>query len=225
MTSATAPSRPFDATRGTTRPIGRRQEVLQLLRGAQEPLTIAAIATRLGVHVNTVRFHLDALLADGLVEPAPVVAGATGRPAKRFRAARRMDPTGPRHYLMLAELLVSSLANESDPSRGALTAGQAWGRRQAGAADVEADSVVRLTRLLDDLDFAPKQTGHHARIELRHCPFLELAVDHPEIVCPIHLGLMQGALAAWDSPVTIDRLDTFADPDRCVAHLGPTISS
>ncbi|MGZ4289361.1 MAG: transcriptional regulator, partial [Gaiellaceae bacterium] len=39
------------------------------------------------------------------------------------------------------------------------------------------------------------------------------------IVCPIHLGLMQGAMAAAQSPVTVERLEPFVEPMLCVAHL------
>jgi hypothetical protein len=39
------------------------------------------------------------------------------------------------------------------------------------------------------------------------------------VVCPIHLGLMQGALEAWQAPVTVDRLEAFAEPDVCLAHI------
>lgn len=48
---------------------------------------------------------------------------------------------------------------------------------------------------------------------------------HAQVVCPIHLGLMQGAMAAWDAPVTVNRLEPFAEPDLCVAHLAPAGSS
>jgi predicted ArsR family transcriptional regulator len=62
--------------------------------------------------------------------------------------------------------------------------------------------------------------GGQLAVGLRHCPFLELAEVRAQVVCPIHLGLMQGAMAAWDAPVTVDRLVPFAEPDLCVAHLG-----
>jgi len=32
-------------------------------------------------------------------------------------------------------------------------------------------------------------------VRLRHCPFLELAEGYDQLVCRVHLGLMQGALA------------------------------
>jgi predicted ArsR family transcriptional regulator len=77
--------------------------------------------------------------------------------------------------------------------------------------------------MLADLGFAPERSdcGDDQRIGLRHCPFLELAESHAEIVCPIHLGLMQGAMEAWGASRTIGRLDQFSEPDLCVAHLTP----
>jgi len=56
---------------------------------------------------------------------------------------------------------------------------------------------------------------------LRHCPFLELAETSAQVVCPVHLGLMQGAMDAWGAPVDVDRLDAFVEPDLCLAHLTP----
>lgn len=56
---------------------------------------------------------------------------------------------------------------------------------------------------------------------LRHCPFLELAETQAGVVCPVHLGIMRGALQTWGAPVTVDRLDAFVEPDLCLAHFTP----
>ncbi|UUT35163.1 helix-turn-helix domain-containing protein [Microbacterium elymi] len=60
----------------------RREDVLRLLDEAGEPQTIAALADRLGAHPNTVRFHLERLLADGQVERTVDDRGLPGRPAQ-----------------------------------------------------------------------------------------------------------------------------------------------
>jgi predicted ArsR family transcriptional regulator len=88
-------------------------------------------------------------------------------------------------------------------------------------------SINRLIELLDDLGFAPQRRKAHGQdqIGLRHCPFLELAQDRSAVVCPIHLGLMQGALATWRAPVTVDRLDPFVEPDLCLAHLTSSVAA
>ena len=58
-------------------------------------------------------------------------------------------------------------------------------------------------------------------IRLRHCPFLELAEEYGDLVCRIHLGLMQGALAELRAPVTAAVLEPFAEPGACLARLEP----
>ena len=66
----------------------RREEVLEVLRSAVGPLGIAEIAERLGVHPNTVRFHLNALTRAGRVERLP--SSTDDRDVPR----RRTDPSG-----------------------------------------------------------------------------------------------------------------------------------
>jgi predicted ArsR family transcriptional regulator len=61
--------------------------------------------------------------------------------------------------------------------------------------------------------------GKRYRLCLRQCPFREVAQQHQDVVCALHLGLMQGALAQMRAPVTADRLEPFAEPGLCVAHL------
>jgi predicted ArsR family transcriptional regulator len=214
---------------------GRQPDVLRLLKASEAPLSIAAIAERLGVHPNTARFHLDALVGSGRAEQLPPLHGRPGRPPQLFRAARGMDPAGPRHYRLLAEILVHSLAAGPDPGARAVAAGRAWGRRlapvtdEAGEANEANDDgdarpggpLGRLVSLLDELGFDPqlREADGRARVGLRHCPFLELAGPLGDVVCPVHLGLMQGAMDAWKAPVTVERLEAFAEPDLCLAHL------
>ena len=200
-----------------------REDVLAVLRGAASAFTIAAIADQLGVHPNTVRFHLDNLVADGRVEHVEPDHRRPGRPPQMFRAVGGMDPGGTRRFRVLAEILTLGLAGDRHASAKALEAGRAWANRIARPTrqppGVQA-SINRLVDLLDELGFAPQRRKTHgeAQIGLRHCPFLELAEDRPAVICPIHLGLMQGALEAWNAPITVNRLDPFVEPDLCLAH-------
>jgi predicted ArsR family transcriptional regulator len=213
-----------DTARSTTQLLGRRGDVLRVLRTANAPMSIVAIADNLDVHPNTVRFHLDALLSAGRVEQVASDRKGPGRPALLFKVTRRMAPGGARGYQVLAEVLVTGLAGERNADAKALAAGRAWGGQlkpspptTAGPLGVH-ESIEHLVGLLDDLGFAPERRGDE-EIGLRHCPFLELAESQKAVVCPIHLGLMRGALESWEASVTVDRLDAFVEPDLCLAQL------
>ncbi|AKJ09162.1 ArsR family transcriptional regulator [Streptomyces incarnatus] len=219
----------------TTRESPRRREVLDVLRAAPSPLGVAETAERVGVHPNTVRFHLDTLVAQGLVERRAEPSPGPGRPRTVYTARPGMDRGGVRDYRLLARILLSRWAS-ADPAAAreeAMRTGRAWGGHlvqppppsEAPTAD---GSVAVLLALLGDLGFAPqaegadKPGGPPRRIRLRHCPFLELAEEHGALVCPLHLGLMQGALARLDAPLTATGLEPFAEPGACVAHLTAT---
>jgi predicted ArsR family transcriptional regulator len=204
---------------------GRRNDVLAVLRTAAAPLSIAQIAEQLAVHPNTVRFHLDALVESGRVERVESDHTKPGRPPLMFRVVPGMDPAGPRRYRLIAEILARGMADETDSVKTATAAGRAWGiqlQAPPGGLD-EEQAVDQLVDLLDDLGFAPQRRsdGDNLEIGLRNCPFLELAQSHAEVVCPIHLGLMQGAMTAWNAPITVVGLTPFIEPDLCVARLTP----
>jgi len=147
-----------------------------------------------------------------------------------LRAVRQMDRGGTRHYRILAEILITALAAERNPRAKAVAAGRAWAREldsgleslPAGVVGAE-EAIDKLVAALDELGFAPERRNSNGeqQVGLRHCPFLELAETGASVVCPIHLGLMQGALETWAAPVSVDRLDVFVEPDLCLAHITP----
>lgn len=210
-----------------------------MLRAAPAPLGVAAVAERMGVHPNTVRFHLDALMAEGLVESGAEAPSGPGRPRTAYRARPGMDRGGARGYPLLARMLLSRWAS-ADPAEARAEAeetGRAWGRLLVDEPPTPPTpptpepptaerAAARLVGLLDDMGFAPRPEGVSgpggppARIRLEHCPFLELAEEYGRLVCPLHFGLMQGALSGLGAPLTATGLEPFAEPGFCLAHLG-----
>jgi predicted ArsR family transcriptional regulator len=206
--------------------LGRRGDVVRVLRAVHSPMSIATIADTLDVHPNTVRFHLDTLVSTGRVEQVAGDRKGPGRPALMFRATQRMDPGGLRRYQLLAEIL----AGNPDADARAVAAGREWGRQlkpppgSIAGAPVAEESIEHLVDLLDELGFAPERRGDE-QVGLRHCPFLELVESQKAVICPIHLGVMQGALETWEAPVTVDRLDAFVEPDLCLAQLSRRVTA
>ena len=199
-----------------------RTAVLDALRARDTAATAADLAGELDLHVNTVRFHLDRLVEDGRVERAALADGSPGRPAFGYRIVRQMDRSGPRRFAELATVLTEDLADQPDGDRHAAALGRSWGARMVR----HEAGMGSLVDLLDELDFAPDTpVVDDSVIRLRHCPFLELAQEHREIVCSIHLGLMQGALQEWGSDLAVERLEAFVEPDLCLAHITRTEES
>jgi predicted ArsR family transcriptional regulator len=217
----------------TDQPAGdqpRRQALLEALRGSDTPQGVSELAERLGIHPNTVRFHLDALVTQGLVDRELEQPTGPGRPRTVYTPHPGMDRGGRRQYHLLAKILLGQLSTSPDAGAAAEAAGRNWGgylvehippSRQPGAAE----ATQRLTAMMTDLGFAPEPDGEAAdRIRLRHCPFLELAEEYSATLCPLHLGLMRGALTEIRAPLTATSLEPFAEPDACIVHLSPTRS-
>lgn len=211
---------------------GRRHQVTELFRASQRPLSARDVADDLGLHINTARFHLDVLVRQGTLRREAGRSQGPGRPRDQYRLEPGMDRGGPRNYKLLSEMLISHLSGDRHPGEAALRAGQAWGRYlvppPAPSQQLTThNGVQRLTELLSDVGFDPQLSagaGGAIELRLRHCPFLELAETHRELVCALHMGLMQGALEQLAIPLRAQSLTPFADPSTCLAHLVPADS-
>lgn len=208
---------------------GRRHEVLELFRATGRPLSAREVADETDLHINTARFHLDILTRQGILRREDGPAEGRGRPANRYVLVPGMDRGGLRNYRLLAEMLLSHLAVGPDPQDAALRAGFAWGRYLVqppvpGQRLTDADSIARLTDLLADIGFDPGLVPSReatTRIELRHCPFLELAETQQDLVCTMHLGVLRGGLDQLGGRLTAESLTPFAEPGACVATVVP----
>jgi predicted ArsR family transcriptional regulator len=201
----------------------RRIELLDLLRARDDASDASALADELGLHVNTVRSHLQLLEDAGLVTSETEVRRVRGRPRLLFRATPELDPASDRDYRGLAAILAGTLARDADTAADvAVDAGERWGRQLATTRTVpSATSVTALaTGLLDELGFAPRPAADDpAAIDLTRCPYLAVAEEHPEVVCGVHLGLLRGALAAGGAQGVDVSLVPFATPATCRVSL------
>lgn len=197
--------------------------VLATLRDAGRALTLGELQERTGLHPNTLRGHLDAIVAGGNASRIASRSGGRGRPAWSYLAR---EP----EYAALAMALASGLdqgpATDSDTNDGAgdgepqartldpaaVRGGRAWGeqlRSQLGAVE---DDRERVLLALAHTGFAPEADGDH--VKLHACPILEAARSHPAVVCAVHLGLVEGVLGTEGA-----RLRPRPDTLGCVVSL------
>ena len=199
----------------------RRARIVDELRDATDGLDAAELAGRLGLHANTVRWHLGILADAGIVGSRPAPRATPGRP----RILYSLEPEPAEHaadeHRLLATVLTGALAAEADGAERAEDAGRAWGRylmaRDPLARTNDDEAVGEVVQLLDGQGFEPEAQGRE--IHMHRCPFHALAESRPEVVCAVHKGLVSGALSALGSELEVEGLDVFVRPDLCVARL------
>ncbi|MEV5412241.1 helix-turn-helix domain-containing protein [Thermopolyspora sp. NPDC052614] len=111
----------------------------------------------------------------------------------------------------------TGLAALSDAGSGSGSGGASGALRGVDAAI----ATERIVALLTDAGFEPRLAPDGSHIDLHRCPFRELAEANPEVVCGVHLGLMQGALADLGAPITAASLRRFVRPGVCVVTFEP----
>ena len=178
--------------------------------GGEHGATTAAVADEVGVHPNVARHHLDKLAAGGYLEvqTGKVPGGGAGRPSKRYVAVAGAITDFPvRSDDLVLSLLGRALANLSPAAAEAMAeeVGAEYGR--AMAAGLRGDALEHGQRSLRSAiqSVADALTAHgfaaHAesrnnqlRIINDHCPFGDVALEHP-VICAVDRGMVRGMLS------------------------------
>ena len=193
---------------------------LELARSAR-PLATADIAESLGLHVNTVRPHLERMRDVGLLAVQSDNRGAVGRPQHRYSLAADAPSLGlePPMFAVLARMLLRAAGLAGAGADDAADAGREQGRLD-GVSSMGRPCVTALVRELDRLGFDPALAGdaEHATIAFAHCPFRELAEANPNLVCGLHRGLVEGFLETVGGGDVAD-FRTLVDRDPCQVDL------
>jgi predicted ArsR family transcriptional regulator len=205
-----------------------RAALLETLQGQPEPTTLAALIAATGLHENTLREHLDALVRHGMVRRRRAQPSGRGRPAWLYEAAEDDVGSGRSDYAGLAATLASVIHRTSDsPREDAILAGSDWGRelaRSAGEPEPGKDSLPRrrVVDLLDEIGFAPVYDPRRSVVRLTRCPLLEAAHRYPDVVCGVHLGIVRGALEEYGADPSGTELFPFSEPGACRLDLRTT---
>lgn len=201
-------------------------------------LTAADLAEVVGLHVTTVRFHLDQLVAAGLVRSEVRRRATAGRPRKVY--LRERDPAPPARGSDPLRLLTGLLAEAMTATVGGekvtpVEAGRRWAREHlphhedrapADSAGVWLGRLGETIGVLEEWGYQPEvstsEGGRSVRVELADCPFLDLARANEAVVCGVHRGLIAESLAQSGEVRAEVALEPFVTPTRCLAHIRTT---
>ncbi|HHU08759.1 MAG TPA: helix-turn-helix domain-containing protein [Intrasporangiaceae bacterium] len=197
-------------------------------------VTATELAEVLGLHVTTVRFHLDQLVAGGLLE-ASFLRQGVGRPRKVYSIAPgelRTDSTDRAMQLLTGLLAEQFGAAQSGTTLTPFEAGRKWAIDHVAPESPRTPAptpgrwLAKLGHLIDvlrDWGYTSRVTtsaaGHTASVELSHCPFIDLARTNPAVACGIHRGLIAGTLEQFGEDDAEVSLEPFVGPHTCLAHI------
>jgi predicted ArsR family transcriptional regulator len=193
----------------------RRAIYLFAHEAGDDGVTAAQVADRFGLHPNVARHHLDKLAAGSYLEVAVGRSGSgAGRPSKRYRSiGERVSLDAPikaddlvltllgRSLALLPRDQAEAMAEEVGQEYGrALAAGMTGRTGEPDSGGVHRSFRSALHAVADALTahgFAAHadSRNNELRIISNHCPFGEVAMEHP-VICAVDRGMVKGMLAA-----------------------------
>lgn len=210
-------------------------------------LSAQELADVVGLHLTTVRFHLDQLVTAGLLTAVQARPAGAGRPRKLYTVPgvpteAPTDPDALQAYAVLTEIVSDNAGDQTPPeARPALLeeSGRTWARdhvdrlatrvNDGSPATTPGAWLGKIGAVMDLLvgwGHSPEvRTAAGARevdILMRDCPFMALAKDQPQMVCGVHRGLLRGALDALGEESAELDLEPLVDRHTCRAHLTVT---
>ncbi|MEV6827947.1 helix-turn-helix domain-containing protein [Amycolatopsis sp. NPDC051102] len=204
------------------------------IRRARHPVTRDEAAEAVGISRKLAAFHLDKLVAAGLLRTRYEFAGGV---RKVGRAPKVYEPSDievrvsvpPRRPDVLAEILLDAVLGEGDDETArdaALRSARRHGR-DLGAAERDLARPGRLgteraltlaSALVERHGFEPDRETP-ACLRLRNCPFHPLAARAPELVCGINQAFLGGVLEGLQAATVEAVLDPRAG--ECCVELRP----
>jgi len=214
-----------------------RYAIYQEVAHSDGPLSTLEISERLHLHPSTVRLHLDKLREADLLRPAVDRHGTVGRPQYRWSLGANVPGLGTESdaFRLLSQLLAEVAARSGTDAASVAAAGRHSGREMVvirsgeaprpGGRDSRHACLQAVLEELTDLGFDPSMGADapddgSVAISFQRCPFRELAVRFPDLVCQLHRGLTEGIVEgvcadAVDFDARVSSFSSLVDADPC----------
>jgi predicted ArsR family transcriptional regulator len=202
-----------------------RRGMYAFIRAAGRPVTRDEAAGSVGISRKLAAFHLDKLVAAGLLRARYAPAGRVGRAPKVYEpAAADIHVAIPqRQHGLLAEVLLAAVVDQG--AQEAATRAAAERGRRLGMQERERVKLGRLgaERALTVAEGVLAQNGFEVKresttcVRLRDCPFHPVTQQAPELVCRINQAFLAGFLDGLDAPTVSAELAKV--PGACCVCL------
>ncbi|MEV4340569.1 transcriptional regulator [Streptomyces sp. NPDC049590] len=211
-----------------------RWRMFTFIRRAGHAITRDEAAASVGISRKLAAFHLDKLVAAGLLRARYETPGGIRKVGRRPKVYEPTDAQitvsiPDRRHELLADLLLDAVLTEEADENAAQAAMRTAGQRgrQLGEIAREETRPGRLgpergltacEGLLEEYGYEPVREAPD-RLRLRNCPFHPLAAKAPDLVCGMNQAFLSGYLAGLE--VNGIRAVLAPEPGECCVRLGP----
>jgi predicted ArsR family transcriptional regulator len=214
-----------------------RRRIFELVRRARRALTRDDVAVELGISRKLAAFHLDKLLARGLLRthyarPPGRSGPGAGRSAKFYEPSDvDVEVTIPkRRYDLAGSLLVEAVRSEAPGERARDAAlrvanqhGIALGQEVRRARKLRSLGPERALAIaeevLEEHGYEPYRDDRRV-LALRNCPFHSLAQQARDLMCSMNQAFIDGLLRGLGND-TVEAVLECKPGDCCVTLRAP----
>jgi predicted ArsR family transcriptional regulator len=200
-----------------------RRGMYTYIRTARRPVTRDEAAASVGISRKLAAFHLDKLVAAGLLDAQYQRAGRVGRAPKVYQPTEADISVAipPRQHDALASILLDAVVNDEAHTaaiESATRRGDELGAREQGKSGrLGVERALTLAEgVLARYGFEPDRESPTC-VRLRNCPFHPLAAQAPELVCGINQAFLAGFLRGLGASTTEAVL--APKPGECCVEL------
>ncbi len=187
-----------------------RRALYEYVVAQRDPVSREQAAAAVDLPLHRASFHLDRLVAEGLLEVEfRRLTGRSGPGAGRPSKLYRRTPTEfavslpARRYDLVGDILATAIARATGGAtleRALDESAREEGVRVGEEASDRGGSLDVLADVLAGQGYEPRLEGHD--VVLANCPFDTLARRHTDLVCGLNRSFVQGVADGLRCPVT-----------------------
>jgi predicted ArsR family transcriptional regulator len=211
-----------------------RWRLFSFIRRARRAVTREEAAESVGISRKLAAFHLDKMVAAGVLRARSASADGVPRVGRRPKVYETVEDDialsiPGREYRLLADLLLEAVLSESAGETGheaAMRTARERGRALAATRPPDGDAAAVSPRsplsacgaMLEQHGYEPV-VDRAGSVRLRNCPFHPLAAKAPDLVC----GMNHAFLAGYLEGLRQHDVEAVLDPaaGECCVRLDP----
>lgn len=197
-----------------------RYYIYQYITKRHQEVTVQEIADGFNIHPNVARLHLSKLEDVNMLISETKKTGKGGRPSRLYRLSDDVIQLHfPfRDYQLLSKIAMQTMMSLGEEGKKALfQTGKRFGTElieQEMATNHQVTEELSFDQRLNIIKSAATLAGFYPDFEVNedeskiffeiyNCPFKEVAVDHAETVCNMHIEFLKGMFESLFSNVEL----------------------